>query len=277
MSVPQFIVFHTESNLAAGIINKLTLAGLTPLVDSTHVTEDYYYWFPEQFSKLDHRVYYNAPGFLTGFIDDVDFGIMGIPHVILYFTTPGEKQISYELLGILDKWVNKIINDVDFLNEEENAKLLSFLKLPEKPSAILIPEKPAEDEFVKISEARNHYYTFECKHIPDFDKCIISICKPDYERPFTLIINDFKKVGYINLFTDIFASPDWGSILDVNFLHKLWKELRIEKEFNLEERLLKRTEEFLPNDECECPSEPQVYRMSIEDILKGSSYGRIFY
>lgn len=277
MSVPQFIVFCPDnSKYTASLVNKLTSKGFSPLVDSIHTNEDYYYWFPEQFSNLDHRVYYNLPGFLTGFIDDVDFNIMGIPHLILYFTTPGEKQLSYEILGILDKWVNKLLNDVDLLSEEENEKL-SFLQTPEKPSAILVPEKTIEDEFVKLSDARNHYYTFECKHIPDFDKCIVSISKPDYDRPFTLIISDFKKTGYINIFTDIFASDDWGSILDVNFLHKLWKELKIEEEFNLKERLDKRTKEFLPNEECECPTEPQVYRMSIEDILKGSSYGRIFY
>jgi hypothetical protein len=276
MFTPQFVVFAPPGDNHPGwIINKLTASGFPPLVDAVH-DQSWGNWFIEQFGSIDHRVYYNLPGFMSGFIQDVDLGIMGVPHIILYFTTT-TKQIDLKTWGIIDKWINKILNDVDLIDESENTILENIIRLPTTSEAISKPEVHDVDDLVKQTDARNHYYSFECKNIPDFDKTIISICKPEIPRPFTIIISDFKEKGYKPLFTDLFASRDWGSIMDVNFLARLWKELGINEDFDLENRLKERTSQFLPNEECDVLCEPQVYRMHIEDILKGSSFGRIFY
>ena len=59
----------------------------------------------------------------------------------------------------------------------------------------------------------------------------------NYSRPGLVVIfnnKHFKEKGYKTLFTDLFASRDWGSIMDINFLAKLWKELGINEDFDLE-------------------------------------------
>lgn len=279
MSTPQFMVFcpKVQNQFFSSIVSRLGREGCPALIDSTHINHDWAGWFKEQFSGLDHRVFYNLPSFLTGFIQDVDINVMGIPHLILYFTTHEEKKFTSEMWGVIDKWVNKILNDVDLLNEADMNLLNEIIVKHVEPELLHGPEPVEEDDFVTITDAKNHYYTFESKSIPEYDKVIVSVSKPDFNRPFTIIISEFSKNGYKNLFTDLFSSLDWGSVLDVNFLNRLWKELKMCEEFNLDKRLEDRTKQFLPNEEGECPAEPQVYRMHIDDILKSSSFGRIFY
>jgi hypothetical protein len=275
MSIPQFVVFSPKvhNEFQGVIIDRLTKAGYPPLVDSVHITQDWAGWFKEQFVLLDHRVFYNLPGFSSGFMEDIDIAVLGIPHVIMYFTGPRTNELSW---GLLDKWMNKILNNVDLMNCDY-LELEKTIRLPTTATLLSSPKEAQEDPLVQSTSANDFYYTFECKHIVDFDKVLVSIRKPDHKKPFTLIINDYQKNGYLPLFTDLFTSPDWGSVLDANFLKSLWGELGYTEEFDLQERLRKRTAEFLPNDTAEALSEPVVHRMYIEDILQGSSFGRIFY
>lgn len=239
------------------IITKLTEIGLDPMVDSIHYWKD---WFLQQFVG-PHRVYYTDPFLLTGKVTDIDFDISGNPDFVVY-TTDGEPCSDEEWVDVTN-WLDAKLHDLP-ANE-------CRLKPLCKPTLLQgIPDREV-DPLVQVRDAKNHYYTFEFKHLGDIDLMLYSVHKPFEEEPYTVIVDDFSKNGHTHFFTDIFSNPSWGKdVLNLNFLIKVWGELQMDGELTgskLDDLLKVRTEEFLPKDGI-CNIEPQVYRKPIEELLK---------
>lgn len=76
------------------------------------------------------------------------------------------------------------------------------------------------------------------------------------EKPFTVLLYNFSKVGPRGLFNDIFYSNDWNETRsDVDFLVGMWKELGLEGEFHLDKV------------EHNLWKAPIVYRNTIENVM----------
>lgn len=248
------------------LITNLTNLNLAPMVDSIHYWKD---WFMQQFSETPHRVYYTDPFLLTGKITDINFDISGNPDFIVY-TTNGDELSDDEWVDVTN-WLDSKLHDPEVQVKD------CRLEPATNPTLLASPPDTVYDPLVERRDAKDHYYSFEYKHIGDLDLMLYSVHKPFEDEPFTVVVDEFSKNGHKQFFTDIFSAPNWGKdILNLNFLIKVWSELQLDGELTgdkLNDLLAVRTEEFLPKDGI-CNIEPQVYRKTIEDLLhEKASFG----
>lgn len=101
------------------------------------------------------------------------------------------------------------------------------------------------------------------------DTLFVQIEKPYCELPYTVVIFDFSKHGYIPVFTDLFICASWGvSKKDIAFLAYLWKLWNMPGEFDLPLLLENATKACYPNEEGNPGRpEPTVYRKPIAAVL----------
>lgn len=280
----QIVVFTERQPTAvqSEIIRRLNGNGWAPLVDSVHFHRS---WFMENFRNICHKAFYNEPILLEGEVAEIDFGIMGKPHFIVYYSEkvdPVPDQYAWECIV---KYFDLILNDHDNIDDFEIEKAKEFLNpaqiVPLMTSTFLLQDQDENSNVAQLVVDRkmeDFYYTFEKKYIKEADLMICQVTKPFVERPFTIVIDKFSENGYSKLFTDLFASNDFGyTFTNMKFLESVWKELGLQKdgeEFDLEGRLKLRTEACVPNESLEIVGEPKVYRKSINEIgdLWGSKF-----
>jgi hypothetical protein len=117
---------------------------------------------------------------------------------------------------------------------------------------------------------QNNEYMFHHKIDAEKDFCYCQIDKPFTDKPYTCVIEDYSKEGFLPMFTAYYICTSWGVCSkDHIFLAHLWKHLDMavmHGAFDLEQRLRKNI------DDCKNGKpEPRVYRLPInevEDVFK---------
>jgi hypothetical protein len=249
------------------LVRKFKENGLFPMVDSVHSTIEWSGWFKSNFKESPHRAYYNDPYLMNGDIENIDMNISGVPHFIIYF----KNDVEFDILNwlIVTKYVNFILNGVDQLSLQDLIDAKEIFQLPTEGTLLKSSndEEIPVDEHVIISKPENYYYSFESRHYVDEDRMICTICRPDHvenrERPFLVILDNYEKEGYKNLFKDLYSSPDWGGGMDNSFMAKLWKELEMVGEFFPPKS---------PPKDC-----INIYRSTIEELFKVNEFGLKFF
>lgn len=163
-----------------------------------------------------------------------------------------------------DEWNHCLEFIKTIFSEEPNEStiLQMYDIVPKAPIAEKISIVPKK-EVVK----QNNEYLFSHKVDKEKDILYCQIDKPFTDRPYTCVIDNYSKVGFLPVFTAFYICTSWGvAPADHIFLAHLWKYLEMKEkhgDFNLEQRL--------KDDIDECANgkpEPRVYRQTIEEVIE---------
>lgn len=147
------------------------------------------------------------------------------------------------------------------------------------PEEIVAPAKELLNEFVIPApitlppeipniETKEHYELYT-KHVEDRDVMLIQVEKPFCDLPYTVVIREFSKKGFVSFFTDLFICDSWGvSRKDYEFLEQVWKHWDMHGEYNLDKMLHEATKRCFPQEGEQPQAEPEVYRRPIENVLE---------
>jgi len=121
-----------------------------------------------------------------------------------------------------------------------------------------------------IIENTEYEFNYEIDEL--YDLCYCQIIKPFVDKPYITIIRNFGVVGFLPMFTAFYICSSWGvTSLDHAFLSHLWTNLSMVAKhgpLNLEERLKTEINNCLPREGHVPNQEPEVYRMTIEELKK---------
>lgn len=204
-----------------------------------------------------------------------DFDENSYPDFIVYFNE--DENISNDLWDVINSWLKFNLKSLNFNDDDVKQSLVfdatfkgvDFVKSKNEyyDQSVSVPPCPVD----------NLVYDFEKKYLEDIDVCLYQVKRSPNDVPFTVVVNNFKKVYNMEdkvFFTDIYGSNAWDSNkiyarYDYTFLCKLWKYLGLSGEFNMEivkERIAAcfpdRLAEGIPPQQ-----EPRVYRKSIDDCV----------
>ncbi len=136
---------------------------------------------------------------------------------------------------------------------------------------VLVPKAPIPEKISiqpkKDAVKQNNEYMFEYFVDKEKDWCFCQIEKPFTDRPYTCVIENFTKEGFLPMFTAYYICTSWGvNPQDHIFLAHLWKYLDMGKthgDLDLEKRLRQNIEE------CQNGKpEPRVYRDYIKNVIE---------
>jgi hypothetical protein len=178
-----------------------------------------------------------------------------MPHLLLSFDK--EKDLTEDDGMLAERFLQAMYDPRNHVPEE-------FFELVPRPDKIICPQtKELETYEVLMPD-----YSFEYKVDTSVDIAFCQVCKPNTDRPYTLVIRNFSNRGLKSFFSGIFASTSWGvSSHDYVFLQKLWKFLDMEKDYgvlDLEELLKDHVKRCTDGSEME----PEVYRLSSKTVQK---------
>lgn len=93
---------------------------------------------------------------------------------------------------------------------------------------------------------------------------IYEVWKPNTDRPYTVVVEDYLENGHISFFSSLFICDSWGvATADFQFLSALWKHLNMDGDYDGEVLLKNHTEECKNGK-----PEPRVYRKNFDDVVK---------
>ena len=180
-----------------------------------------------------------------------------------------EDKVSKSQWIDLFKFLRNLLddNELDY-DLEEKAK--SFINFPKVFNPISNPNKKDDDCKMIEGFVRDHY-DFRYEVIEDQNICIVEIFKPNVDKPYSLILRNFKEDGFNALFYSMYIDSTWGIVdkKDNTFMWELWKYLNMKGDFNLDEIVKDAASKCFPNEDG-CPKlEPIVYRETLEVIKEG--------
>lgn len=125
-----------------------------------------------------------------------------------------------------------------------------------KEEEALLKTEKAEEDFVK----ENYEFRFEVVG----DTIFYEVWKPNTDRPYTSVVEDFSKVGHEQFFSSLFVCDSWGvGKDDYTFLKVLWDHLKMSGVYDLERMVSDHVEECKNGK-----PEPRVYRKSLSEVVK---------
>lgn len=173
-------------------------------------------------------------------------------------------KVSKESWNLILKWVRTIFDgQEDYeLNRQIEALIPKYVNCPEK----ITLSKQIEPKTVLDKKDYDFKYEIDC----DFDRCLLEVEKPYTDKPYTVVIREFSKKGFLPFFTALYVCTSWGVCnLDHLFLERLWTHMNMQAEhgpLDLENRLKAEIAKCLPTEGA-CPNaEPEVYRLDIMGV-----------
>jgi len=113
------------------------------------------------------------------------------------------------------------------------------------------------------------YYDFKEYIAKDRDVGFFQITKPFTDLPYTMVIREFSKVGYLPIFSGFYIEMSWGvSPKDDEYLRFLWEKLGMVGECDLEKMQRERALRCYPAQGHVPEAQPEVYRKNIDQLLK---------
>jgi len=184
------------------------------------------------------------------------------PNFLLSFD--GDCKVSRQDWKTVLKWVKSIFEG------EDDYELNEFMgKLVPKP--VECPEKITLSKQIEPkTEDVTPEYRFKYVIDEEIDRALFQVDKPYTDRPYTAVIRNFSKRGFLPFFTALYVCTSWGVCSnDHLFLQRLWTHLNMEGEhgpLNLEQRLKEDIEKCLPGEGKVPEAEPEVYRVDIMGV-----------
>lgn len=260
----------TDSDNA--LISKFENQGYRVLVDSLHKHE--IQWIIENYSDCPHRVYFaDAHEIYDGIVKELD------------------DRAPFNFIAYFDQSVT--LNNADWVYIRLFLKAFLYdhkmPRLTRRMTNLLSGQHSEmvqyEDPVVKQVEMQdeNPCYTFKKAIFEDRNIALCEIVKPiiikcqdklqekelvEKSVPYTVVIRNFATRGFYPIFWSLFICESWGKDnKDIQFLKALWRDLKMDGEFNMDEILDNGMKECnWGNGEGACAG-PEVYRKSMPDTL----------
>ena len=187
-----------------------------------------------------------------------------------FYTTYDNGGICAFQTPEVEPYFSIAFNEGVIVNEEEWNAILTWLQrvLVEGATDDVqdVLEKPlrqtASDGTSNMVVEMKSNYEF-CYEIKD-GKCFYEVWKPNTDRPYTVVIDNFHEVGHEPFFSSLFVCESWGvATADFAFLKVLWEHLKMRNNWDLESLVKVHVEECRNGR-----PEPRVYRKSLETVIK---------
>lgn len=230
------------------------------------------HWISNNF--VNYKLFYIWTGKLMMFNID-DFEENSYPSFIVYFND--DIAINDEIWEIIHGWLSVVLNCVD-CNRDDLQKSIMF---DAKFEGVEIVK--SDNEFlhgihsIPPQKVEDLVYEFKKKYLEDIDVCLYEVQRCSSETPFTVVVNNFKKV-YNEcdkvFFTDIYGSNAWDcdkiyARYDYTFLCKLWVHLGLDGNFDMD-IVKQKIDSCYPErmlDGTPPVQEPRVYRKKMDECV----------
>ena len=238
------------------------------LVDAVHKRDKA--WLMRNFDGQKHMCFYReypTPYSAGWEFDTIEkLGEGDYPTLIVSFQD--NDVIEEEEWSFINQYIQSLLHGCKVDNSlfEKAEKFMSRCmkeKVMQKPQLTSFDmEEDPKEEPVKA-------YSYRCEVNTAWDVCLVEIVKPYTDHPYTVVLRDFTRDGYLRLFTSIFICQSWGVSRDDHlFLKELWVRLGMEGECDLEKMLKEHTELCFPGEGRAPISEPEVYRHTLEEVIR---------
>lgn len=242
------------------------------MVDSVHVGD--MPWLRRNFGDIPHRLY----SYLGNSDDDshrwedwnisqVNGGYFFFPTFLVCFDV--NEKISDEEWTMMDYYFLKHLGIVETFDGTEVDWCGAEFLLDQCSKKLLQgPDVTSYDSCFMDEEQRpdGTSYEFDYQVNGVWDYCLAEIKKPYTDRPYTVVLRKFSENGFKKLFTSLFICSSWGfAQSDRDFSAKLWEQLDMEGEYDLDAMLKAHTDSCHPGKGNVPECEPEVYRLTIEE------------
>lgn len=279
----KLLVFKKEGGFTADIINLFDEQGYGYFVDAIHL--DDYDYLKKNFYDIPHLLCYIT---MTNMIMWVNYkrlpgySRVNTPDFIVYFD--GGEVLDWADWTFLEKYVKDLFSfsELPLLTKRQDYLLFTGLR-PEQIAPVSENgdvKMIDDDDDTSIDE---DFYDFREYVVKERDVGFFEIRKPFTDLPYTIVIRNFSKVGYLPLFSGFYIEMSWGvSPKDDAYLRYLWKKLKMEGDCDLEKLQRERAMSCYPGKGSVPEPQPEVYRKSIEDVrtefeMKETGLGLGFY
>lgn len=182
------------------------------------------------------------------------------PHFLLSFDL--NEAIDEDTWSTIFTWIKKIFEDIT--DEELEKKIKQILTAYEK-------QEPRPQIYKSIDPPPlPDYYSFRYMEDDSRNLAICEVTKPFTDLPYTTVIRNYSQRTLLPFFTSLFVCSSWGvANHDIVFLYKLWEHLSFNEKYgdlDLENRLKEDIAKCKPDYPGGAESEPEVYRLSIEEL-----------
>lgn len=162
------------------------------------------------------------------------------------------------------KWVRTIFKGED--DYELNELVYSMIPKPKVLDEKIVLSKSIEPKSVPDQKE----YLFRMKEDEGLNIALFEIIKPYTDKPYTCVIRDYKNRGEEPFYTALYVCTSWGVCSkDHEFLSHLWNHrMKGMGPLDLENRLKKAIENCTPREGFIPDSEPEVYRLTIEEVYE---------
>lgn len=255
MDIVRFIVFVSRPNTLdeTKIVKTFTDLGYATFVDGIHKND--YEWY-QQNVKVGRLFIYDGDEVYMFEKEKLNVEMDFTPDFVVLFND--DNEITEEQWMAIHQYIQQHLTDemIDMTNTMKVHELLGkpTFEKAELPSIDMVePDK---------------YYKFRYQPLEN-DIMLYEVVKPFTDLPYTSVTRNYSKKGHIPFFTDLFICQSWGVARnDISFLKEMWSYLKMDGVFNLEELMKVATEKCYPSDDNIPEPEPEVYRRSIEDVIK---------
>lgn len=164
----------------------------------------------------------------------------------------------------IEEWLDNVFKG----KEKDNDKMFDIV-----PKATDCDEKTTiGNQIERKITPEERDYRFRYFEDESRNMCLAEICKPFTDRPYTIVIRSYLQRGLVPLFTGIYICSSWGvTSFDHIFLERLWTHLHLDHKvgkLDLQNRLKEAIEKCTPSKNSVPESEPEVYRLKIEQVLQ---------
>jgi len=191
------------------------------------------------------------------------------PHILLTFDQ--NEAVTEESWELVYRWLLAAFSNT--MTDELNAKMLALVPKEEVAEPVPAPE------ILSLKNTVPTEYAFRYIIDESRDIALFEVIKPNTPQPYTALVRNFKKRGFLPFFTALYVCTSWGvSSYDHLFLVKIWEHLgMIEKygELNLEQRLKEDIARCSADNPGGAEAEPEVYRLYIYEVMEKWGMKRI--
>jgi hypothetical protein len=262
----KLLVFKKDGGFTSTIIKMFNEQGYAHLLDGVHVNDQEF--LKKNFSLCPHLFVNLRIANLVvwpTFHRYGDYSHEKTPDFVIYFDEV--EVLSWDDWQFLKDYFLKLFSygELPFVDKRGDY-LLSTAIAPEEVNWSEMNVDYARSDVTEDGDA-DDYYDFKSFIVPDRDVGIFEITKPFTNLPYTMVIRNFSKVGYLPLFSGFYIEMSWGvSTKDDAYLRFLWEKLEMEGECDLEKLQRDRALKCYPAQGHVPEPQPEVYRKTIDQV-----------
>ena len=188
-----------------------------------------------------------------------EYEIDGPGVFMLIVDTKEENPFFYE---DVEEFILACFDGTVGVNIEKYMELLDMFKSQNEK----LPEQKVEKRSIDETEEDlpSTDYSFDFKKFEKLDCIFYQLTKPNTDRPYVVLVNNFSKHGHRRLFSSMKLFDSWGvSKYDITFLVKLWEYL-----LGGEPDFEKVTDEHIQDVMDGKEDEPKVWRKNMDLVIE---------